>query len=52
MNYDEAIKLLQETSSGSMQVTEDLRIGDWQGASHLFTSINYLIKNGNNESLN
>jgi hypothetical protein len=32
MNYDEAIKLLQETYSGSMQVTEDLRIGDWQAA--------------------
>ena len=36
MSYDEAIKLLQETYSGSMQVTEELRIGDWQAASHLF----------------
>lgn len=36
MSYDEAIKLLQETYSGSMQVTEDLRIDDWQAASHLY----------------
>ncbi len=36
MSYDEAVKLLQETYSGSMQVTEDLRIGDWQAASHLY----------------
>ena len=36
MSYDEAIKLLQETYPGSMQVTEDFRIGDWQAASHLY----------------
>jgi hypothetical protein len=36
ISRDEAIKLLQETYSGSMQVTEDLRIGDWQAASHLY----------------
>ena len=32
MSYDEAIKLLQETYSGSMQITEDCKITDWQGA--------------------
>lgn len=36
MSYDEAVKLLQETYSGSIQVTEDLKIGDLQAASHLF----------------
>ena len=36
MSYDEAIKLLQETYSGSMQVTKELRISDWQAASHLY----------------
>ena len=36
MSYDEAVKLLQETYRGSMQVTEDFRIGDWQVASHLY----------------
>jgi hypothetical protein len=36
MSYDEAIKLLQETYRGSMQVTEDFRISDWQAASHLY----------------
>ena len=36
MSYDEAVKLLQETYRGSMQVTEDFRIGDWQAASHLY----------------
>ena len=36
MSYDEAIKLLQETYPGSMQVTEDFRISDWQAASHLY----------------
>lgn len=35
MSYDEAIKLLQETYSGSMQVTKEFRISDWQAASHL-----------------
>jgi hypothetical protein len=36
MSYDEAIKLLQETYSGSMQVTKEFRISDWQAASHLY----------------
>ena len=36
MSRDEAIKLLQETYIGAMEVTEDLRIGDWQAASHLY----------------
>ena len=36
MSSDEAIKLLQETYSVSMQVTENLRIGDWQAVSHLY----------------
>lgn len=36
MSRDEAIKLLQKTYPGSMQVTEDFRIGDWQAASHLY----------------
>ena len=36
MSRDEAIKLLHETYSGSMQVTEDLRISDWQAGSHLY----------------
>ena len=36
MSYDEAVKLLQETYRGSIQVTEDFRIGDWQAASHLY----------------
>jgi hypothetical protein len=35
-SYDEAIKLLQETYRGSMQVTKDLRISTWQAASHLY----------------
>ena len=36
MSHDESIELLQETYSGSMQITEDLKIGDWQAASHLY----------------
>ena len=36
MSHDEAVKLLQETYRGSMQVTKDFRIGDWQAASHLY----------------
>jgi hypothetical protein len=36
MNYDEAYNLVKETYSGSMQVTEDFKITDWQAASHLY----------------
>lgn len=36
MSRDEAIKLLQETYAGSMQVTEDFKISNWQAASHLY----------------
>lgn len=36
MSYNEAYNLVKETYSGSMQVTEDLRITDWQAASHLY----------------
>ena len=36
MNYDEAYNLIKETYSGSMQVTEDFKITDWQAASHLY----------------
>ena len=36
MSYDEAYNLIKETYSGSMEVTEDLRITDWQAASHLY----------------
>jgi hypothetical protein len=32
MSYDEALNLVKETYSGSMQITEDLKITDWQGA--------------------
>ncbi len=30
MTYDEAYNLIKETYSGSMQVTKELRISDWQ----------------------
>lgn len=36
MSYDEAYNLIKETYSGSIQVTEDLKITDWQAASHLY----------------
>jgi hypothetical protein len=36
MSYDEAYDLVKETYSGSMQVTEDCKITDWQAASHLY----------------
>lgn len=32
ISYDEAYNLIKETYSGSMQVTEDCKITDWQGA--------------------
>ncbi len=32
MNYDEAYDLIKETYGGSMQITEDCKITDWQGA--------------------
>ena len=32
MNYDEAYNLIKETYVGSMQITEDCKITDWQGA--------------------
>lgn len=32
MNYDEAYNLIKETYGGSMQITEDCRIINWQGA--------------------
>ena len=32
MNYDEAHDLIKETYGGSMQITEDCKITDWQGA--------------------
>jgi hypothetical protein len=32
MSYDEAYNLIKETYDGSMQVTEDCKITDWQGA--------------------
>lgn len=36
MSYDEAYNLVKETYSGSMQVTENFKITDWQAASHLY----------------
>ena len=36
MNYDEAYNLVKKTYSGSMQVTENFKITDWQAASHLY----------------
>ena len=36
MSYDEAYNLVKATYSGSMQVTEDFKITDWQAASHLY----------------
>ena len=36
MSYDEAYNLVKETYSGSLQVTEDLKITDWQAASHIY----------------
>ena len=36
MSKDEAIKLLQETYSGSIQVTKELRISDWQAVNHIY----------------
>ena len=32
MSYDEAYNLIEETYGGSMQITEDCKITDWQGA--------------------
>jgi hypothetical protein len=32
MDYDQALNLVKEIYSGSMQITEDLKIPDWQGA--------------------
>lgn len=32
MNYDEAYNLIKETYGGSIQITEDCKITDWQGA--------------------
>lgn len=32
MSYDEASNLIKETYSGSMQITEDCKITDWQSA--------------------
>lgn len=36
MSYDEAYNLVKETYSGSMQVTENFKITNWQAASHLY----------------
>lgn len=36
MSHDEAYNLIKENYSGSMQLTEDLRIGDWQALKHLY----------------
>ena len=36
MSYDEAYNLVKKTYSGSMQVTENFKITDWQAASHLY----------------
>ena len=36
MNYDEAYNLTKETYGGSMQITEDFKITNWQAASHLY----------------
>ena len=36
MNYDESYNLVKETYSGSMQITENFKITDWQAASHLY----------------
>ena len=36
MSYDEAYNLVKKTYSGSMQVTENFRITDWQAASHIY----------------
>ena len=32
MNYNEAYNLIKKTYVGSMQITEDCKITDWQGA--------------------
>jgi len=39
MSYAEAYKLVADTYTGSMQVTDDFRITDWQAASHLYHGI-------------
>ena len=36
MNYDESYNLVKETYSGSMQITENFKITNWQAASHLY----------------
>ena len=36
MSYDEVYNLVKETYSGSMQVTENFKITDWQAVSHLY----------------
>ena len=36
MSYDEAYNLIKETYNGSMQVTEDCKITDWQAAKHIY----------------
>lgn len=36
MNYDQAYNLIKETYGGSMQITEDCKISDWQGAKKVY----------------
>jgi len=36
MDYDAAYNLIKETYSGSMQLTEDFQIGDWQVLKHIY----------------
>lgn len=36
MTYDEGYNLIAQTYSGSMQVTDDFRITDWQGVKHIY----------------
>lgn len=43
MSYDEAYNLIKENSSGSMQITEDFKIGDWQTLKYIFDNVNIKI---------
>lgn len=36
MSYDESYNLVKETYSGSMQITENFKITDWQAASYFY----------------
>ena len=36
MSYDKVYNFIKENYSGSMQVTEDFKISDWQALKHIY----------------